>query len=100
MFGRNGLGGFEAMMRFSSAATRMNVAAAEVIWRRTTMMATGAMSGAEAMRMLTEKPLALVEGATKAAMKAATGGDATAVASAAMRPLSTRARANARRLRK
>lgn len=100
VFDENVIRGFEALMRLSSAATRMNLAAAEVVWRRTALFATGALSGAEALRMLTEKPQAFAEGAAQAAITAATGGSAAAVASAAIRPVSARAAANVRRLRK
>jgi hypothetical protein len=94
------LRGIEALMRLSTAATRMNLAAAEVIWRRSALMATGALTGAEALRMMTEKHEAFAQGARNAAVKAASGAHPAEVASAAMRPAGARARANARRLRK
>lgn len=90
----------DAWMRLGLAAARMNMAAAEVIARRTSMMATGAMSGPEAARMMLEKPAAFAEAAQKAAMAAATGAQPAAIANAAMKPLARHARANARRLRK
>lgn len=86
-------------MRLGVAQNRMAMAASEVILRRTTMMALGAMSGPEAMRMVMEKPAAFTEAAGRAAMAAARGGDAAAVASAALKPIGARAKANARRLR-
>ncbi|MFN3613121.1 MAG: antifreeze protein [Rubrimonas sp.] len=90
----------EAWMRLGAAAARMNLAAAEVIARRTGMMATGAMSAPEAARMMLEKPAAFAEAARKAALAAASGAQPAAVASAAMEPIARHARANARRLRK
>jgi hypothetical protein len=91
---------WEAWMRLATAQTRMTMAAGEVIWRRTSMMALGAMSAPEMARMVMEKPAAFTEAAGRAAMAAARGADATAVASAALKPIGARAKANARRLRR
>jgi hypothetical protein len=95
-----GFRAWEAMLRLATAQTRMNIAAAEVIMRRTAMMASGTMSAPEAAKMMMEKPAAFAEAAGRAAIAAARGGDATAVASAALKPIGARASANARRLRK
>jgi hypothetical protein len=89
-----------ALGRLGHAATMMSLAAAEVMFARTVMMAQGGMSGPEAARMWMEKPAAFAQSAQKAAMAAARGGDAVTVATAALRPIRHSASANARRLRK
>ncbi len=86
--------------QLSLASFRMGVAANEVILRRMAMMAAGAMSGPEAARMFLEKPEAFAAGARKAGMAAARGAPAAKVMTAALGPVSAKARANARRLRK
>lgn len=88
-----------AMGRLAQANAMLGLSAAEVVWRRSAMMATGAMSGPEATRMFMEKPTAFADAAQKAAMAAVRGGDAVSVASAAIRPLRRKTQANARRLR-
>lgn len=100
MLDKTMLRSFTGWMRLGTAAARMNLAAAEVIWRRSAMMATGAMSAPEAARMMLEKPAAFAEAAQRAAMGAVRGDTATEVAHKALRPLASRAKANARRLRK
>ena len=94
-----GLAAATAWGRVATGMARMNLAAAEVVLRRTTMIATGSLSAPEAAKMVLEKHTAFAAAAEKAAMAALRGGDAAAVASAALRPLQRRASANARRLR-
>ncbi len=91
---------YEAWFRLATGMAKLGVAANEVVLRRTAMMATGAMKPHEATRMLMEKPAAFAQAAQKAAMAAAGGSDATAIATAALRPIKVAASANARRLRK
>jgi hypothetical protein len=100
MWNGSAFGGYAAMLRVATATTRMNMAAAEVMWRRMGLMASGSMSAPEALRMMLEKPAAFAEAAHRAALKAASGATPAAVASAALKPVSRRTRANARRLRK
>jgi hypothetical protein len=90
---------FQAWGRMATAYTQMSFAAAEVIARRTRMMADGSMTAPEAARMVLEKPAAFAEAAQKAAMAAVSGKDAVAVTSAALKPIRSKTRANARRLR-
>lgn len=90
----------QAWGRVAQGLMHMNIAAAEVIWQRSAMMALGAMSAPEAARMWLEKPTAFATAAEKAMVAAARGGDALAVTSAALRPYRHRATANARRLRR
>lgn len=76
-----------------------NSAAAEVILRRTHMMMHGRMSASEALDMVTEKAAAFAEASRLAAMAVVGGGDAVAVARAAIGPYGQRTRANVERLR-
>lgn len=78
----------------------MNMAAAEVIWRRTAQMAGGAMSQREAARMVAEKAVAFAEGALSAGREAAFGGTPLEVLRAGMAPAARKAKANAKRLRR
>jgi hypothetical protein len=91
---------YSAWSRFAAGYARMSMSAAEVIARRTTMMAQGVMTQPEAMRMVLEKPAAFAHAAEKAMTTAARGGDVAAVARAALGPIGRKAAANARRLRK
>lgn len=95
-----GLAAMQAWGRIAEGFTQMNLAAAEVIWQRSAMMAFGAMSAPEAARMWLEKPTAFAAAAEKAMAAAARGGDALAVTAAALRPYRRHATANARRLRR
>ena len=94
------LDAYMAWVRVGLAVGRTNLAAAEVIARRSAMMASGAMSGPEAARMLVEKPAAFAAAAQRAAVAAASGSDPARIAEAALRPLRAKAAANARRLRR
>lgn len=76
-----------------------NSAATEVILRLTHMMMNGQMSAIEALDMMSEKAAAFAEASHLAAMAAIGGGNALAVARAAIRPYDQRIRANAERLR-
>ncbi len=99
LYNLSGMKAFDSWSRVASAYTRLTIASAEVIARRTTMIAQGSMSGPEATAMLMEKPAAFATSLQRAAVAAARGGDAAAITSAALRPLKTKAAANARRLR-
>ncbi len=94
------LDAFAAWGNFASAYTRMNLAASEVILRRTQRMALGAMTPHEAMAMVLEKPTALAAATERAAVAAARGGDAATIAAAALRPYGAKTRSNVRKLRK
>jgi alpha-D-ribose 1-methylphosphonate 5-triphosphate diphosphatase PhnM len=78
----------------------MWIAAAEVIWHRSLAMASGTMTLPEATRMILEKPAALARSAERGAIAAARGAGPGKVAAAFVRPISSRARSNARRLRR
>ena len=89
-----------ASMRFTIAYSQMCFAAAEVMMRRTLMVSRGAMTAPEAVGMTLEKASAFTLAAEKAAVAAAGGADPLKVASAALRPIRSRTRSNARRLRR
>jgi hypothetical protein len=94
---------FDAMMswyRLATAYSRMTVEAAEVIARRTMLIAQGGMSAPEAMGMVMEKATAFVAATEKASVEAARGAHPVRIASAALRPYGSRTRANARKLRR
>jgi hypothetical protein len=78
---------------------QMWVAANEVIWRRCMDMSLGTMTAVEASRMFYEKPVAFARAAEKAAMASALQKGHAGIALAAIGPISTAARSNARRLR-
>ena len=71
---------------------RLTAASLETIFHRTTMMAKGTCSPAEYQRMVSEKAIA----AQRSMVALMTGKGLTS----ALRPYSSRARANAKRLRK
>ena len=77
---------------FPRAMTLLAVASSETIWRRTLLMTQGICTIAEYRRMAEEKALAL----QKSTVAFVTGRGQAAV----MAPFVTRARANARRLRR
>lgn len=89
-----------AWMTYATALGRMQMAAAEVILRRTHQMATGTMTHPEAIGMVLEKGTAMAVSAEKAMVAAARGGDALRVASAALRPFGSKTRSNVRKLRR
>jgi hypothetical protein len=56
MFNFNyGLNGMQSMMQFATAYQTMAIAAGEVFFRRSLMMASGSMSAPDAVNMVAEK---------------------------------------------
>jgi hypothetical protein len=84
----------------ADAYMRMNMAALEVIVRRTQRMATGEMTPPEALAMVLEKSTAFAVSTEKAAVAAARGADVLAIATAALKPYGAKTRSNVRELRK
>jgi hypothetical protein len=78
--------------------TQMCVFASQVIWQRSAEMALGTMSAREATRMILEKPAAFAQASQKAALAGVSGKGAAGVAAAAIRPIRSKTRANAKRL--
>lgn len=89
-----------AWARFALAFAQMSMAASEVILRRTMKMAQGAMTAGEAVGMVMEKPTAFAAATERAAVAAASGGDAVRIASAALRPIRAKTHSNVRKLRR
>ena len=87
-------------MKFAIAYSQMSMAAGEVIMRRSMRMSQGAMTGPEAVGMVMEKATAFAAATERAAVAAATGGDAARIASAALRPIRAKTRSNVRKLRR
>jgi hypothetical protein len=87
-------------MRLAIACTQMSLAASEVIVRRSIRISQGAMTASEAVGMVLEKATAFTAAAEGAAVAAAAGRDAVAIASAALRPIQARARSNVRKYRR
>jgi len=94
------MGAWMAWQKAAFDYQKMWLAASEVVWRRSLQIGMGTMSPVEAARMVMEKPAAFALAAQKSAMAAVGGKSAPAIASAAVRPVGSAARANARRLGK
>ncbi len=95
-----GMAAMQAWMNYATAYSQMTMAANEVIIRRMHRMATGTMTVPEAMAMVSEKTTAMAMSAERAAVAAAGGADAIAIATSALKPYGTKTRSNVRRLRK
>ncbi len=93
-------GVIEGFLNLVLASHDVTLSATEVIWRRSAMLARGAMTASEAIGMVMEKHTAFAASAERAAIAAAKGGDAVKVATAALQPYRKTTAANARRLRK
>jgi hypothetical protein len=89
-----------AWVNFAFAYSQMTVASAEIIARRCLRMAQGSMTGPEAIGMVLEKATAFATAAEHAAVAAATGADPVRIASAALKPYSTKTKSNVRLLRR
>ncbi len=85
------------MMRFQ---TEMTLAASEVVARRVHLFATGALTAEEATRMVMEKPAAMAKGMEAGARAFVAGASPHDAFMEAAEPISDRAQANARRLRR
>ena len=81
------------------SCSQTNVAAMEVVARRTWRIMKGDMSPAEAVEIFTEKPPVLALALKQAGRTAFSGGDPVQVAQAALTPIKEKTLANLRRLR-
>lgn len=88
-----------AWMKVASAYNRMSLAAGEVIVHRTMKMASGAMTGPEAVGMVMEKATTFATAAEQVAVAAAGGGDPARLAAVALKPYGIKTQANVRKLR-
>ena len=82
------------------AGQRMWMSAGEVIWRRSMLMATGALTPTEATRMVTEKASAFATGTMAAGSAVMRNRPAAEIVAAGMRPVARAAAANTGRLRR
>ena len=100
MFNFNyGLNGTQSLMRFATAYQTMAIAAGEVFFRRSLMMASGSMSVPDAVNMVAEKATTLAEAAAESTTALVKGEDPVGVATAALEPYGTRTAANVQELR-
>jgi hypothetical protein len=95
----NGLDGMRALMQFATAYQTMTIAAGEVFFRRSLMMAGGSMSASDAADMVVEKATTFAEAAGEATTAVVKGEDPVGVATAALEPYGTRTAANVRDMR-
>jgi len=79
---------------------RLSLAASETIWHRSMQMVTGRMTPIENASMWVEKPKALFESLEKSTIAAVSGSSPAQIMQAAAEPLTKKATANAKRLRK
>ncbi|EWH00782.1 hypothetical protein Q427_17635 [Halomonas sp. BC04] len=89
-----------AWMKIASSYNTMVLSSSEVIARRTMMMASGAMSGADAMSMMMEKGTIFAASTERAAVAMASGADPAKITAAALKPYSTKTKSNVRKLRR
>jgi hypothetical protein len=100
MFNFNyGPNGMQSLMQFATAYQTMAVAAGEVFFRRSLMMASGSVSVPDAVNMLAEKAATLAEAAGEATTALVKGEDPIGVATAALEPYGTRTAVNVQKLR-
>lgn len=74
--------------------------ATETIMRRSALMGAGQMNMPEAAAMMMEKPTAIAKGFEKATIAAARGQNVAQITSEFLKPMTTKASSNAKRLRK
>ena len=89
-----------AWFDFAVAYQEMSMAAGEVILRRSWRIARGSMTGPEAAGMVMEKVSTLATAAERAVIATARGANPLAIATAALQPIRTKTRSNARKLRR
>ncbi len=75
------------------------MSAAETIMRRSALMGAGQMGMPEVTSMMMEKPTAVAKGFEKAAIAASKGQNVAQVTSEFLKPMTTKASSNAKRLR-
>ena len=95
----DGLDGMRAMTRLSTTYQTMAIAAGEVFFRRSLMIASGSMSASDALAMVVEKAATFAEAAGEATSAVARGENLIGVAAEALGPYEARTAANVRHLR-
>jgi hypothetical protein len=96
----NLLDGTRPLMQFATAYQTMSIAAGEVFFRRSLMLATGSAGAPDVLGMVVEKTATFADAAGEAMAALMNGKDAVAVATAALEPYGTRTAANVRELRR
>lgn len=95
----NGLDGTRPLMQLATAYQTMAIAAGEVFFRRSLMIAGGSTDAPDVLSMVIEKTTTFVDAAEGAIIALVNGEDPVAVATAALEPYGTRTAANVRELR-
>nr|WP_156889274.1 hypothetical protein [Halomonas sp. 1513] len=88
-----------AWMKIASSYNQMMLASAEVITRRTMLIASGTMSVPDAMGMMMEKSTIYATASERAAVAMASGADPAKITAAALKPYTTKTQSNVRKLR-
>lgn len=96
----NFLDGARPLVQFATAYQTMSIAAGEVFFRRSLMLATGSAGAPDVVGMVVEKTATFADAAGEAMAALMNGKDAVAVATAALGPYGTRTAANVRELRR
>jgi len=94
-----GLEGTRPLMQFAAAYQTMAIAAGEVFFRRSLLIASGTTGAPDAVSLMVEKTTTFAEAAGEAIAALVNGEDPVAVATAALEPYGTRTAANVRDLR-
>jgi hypothetical protein len=95
----NGLDGMRSMIQFATAYQTMAIAAGEVFFRRSLLIASGSMDATDAVNMVVEKATTFAEAAGETTAAMLKGEDPVGVATAALEPYGTITAANVRELR-
>ena len=95
----NGFYRTQPLMQFATDFQAMTIAAGEVFFRRSLMLASGSAGAPEVVGMVAEKATTFAEAAAETIAAMANGEDPVGVATAALEPYGTRTAANVRDLR-
>jgi hypothetical protein len=95
----NGFDGVRSLVQFAVAYQSMALAAGEIVFRRSMMMASGSFGVTDAVDLVVEKATTFAEAAGEATTALVRGEDAGGVATAALEPYAERTTENLRELR-
>ena len=95
----NGFEGVRSLMQLAAAYQSMAIAAGEIVFRRSMMMAGGSFGVTDAVDVVVEKATTFAEAAGDATTALVTGEDPVGVATAALEPYAERTADNLRELR-
>ncbi len=85
---------------FAFEMQKLTIAASETVWHRSVKISMGTMTPLENASMWMEKPTAVASGMQDATLAAISGKSPAQVMQAAVHPMTKKASANAKRLRK